>query len=119
VADELIEPAASTRFEVEIAGKLRLAERGEQYQSGGYSSTELLEVSNPMRLEVFYSESLDVRDEDELDRLSIEIGCHHAENKETGRAFHCHQTICLPWPIARQLHAYLGFILAQMDPNND
>ena len=90
-------------------GEIKVSERSEKEQDGGgWSSTDLLEVvTNNLELRI------GLRDEDvEEEEIFIELCEYHVENQETKRAFHTDLEAKLTLQDVKNLHAFLGYILA-------
>jgi hypothetical protein len=104
-----IEPMAeiTTRFEVATDGKITLGERDADHP--------LIEAeTDEIALSVSYSEIAEHVGGDRVDWCWLRLTTQGA-SADTGRAFEACLEACLPWTQLRQLHAYLGFLLAQVE----
>ena len=107
----------TTEFRLEgLRGTIDLDEREGNCAPFFNSNSLIDDLIEDAEIEIGYSESSRMVEPHELDHCWVKMAAIHQKNEETGRAFHARLGVKLPWTQVRQLHTYLGFMLAKIAP---
>ena len=104
----------SLHFDYRRGGDIHIQERGPKDKRGYYTIHDKL-VSTHDDIELHCAWSDDDDDEGRGDHMRLELSSFHVENKETGRAFHCSQELCLDKSTIKKIRDFLNLVLESIE----